>query len=175
MVVAWAGNQTWTWVIVTQVVLALKAWGGHREHLRLGCESPGEANGQGAARVAVDFPGRKDPTESWAWHHKESPGEAIGESPGQSHQGIPIFWRCKYHGMAAKNGSLRGVELARTPKTDCASCRGQNWKSDPGPLGEPRKSWVNPRHGTLSYIHIWLCFVKIVTVPVLLSWYMKNV
>jgi hypothetical protein len=50
-------------VRVTQVVLVLKAWKGHREQLRLGTEGPGEAIGEGAARRAVEAPGLKGHTE----------------------------------------------------------------------------------------------------------------
>lgn len=50
-------------VRVTQTVLVLKAYRGHREQLRLGSERPGEATGEGAARVAVEVPGLKGNAE----------------------------------------------------------------------------------------------------------------
>lgn len=73
------------------------------------CESPGEAVGEGAARVAVEVPELKGSCrEVEALHHQDSPGKAIGEGAAQLQQKTPAFWKCQYHGMTTKNSS--GVE-----------------------------------------------------------------
>lgn len=45
------------------------------------CEKPEEATGEGAAAAPVGGPRlKRSCREVEAWHHEESPGDAIGES-----------------------------------------------------------------------------------------------
>lgn len=62
------------------------------------------------------------------------------------------FWRCQCRGMATKNCSTGGMEPAKAWKTSRVFC-GRSFRRQLRPLKEPRRSWVNFKYWTLSYLH----------------------
>lgn len=129
----------WYWFWRPEGVMESWAW-----H----CERPGEVIGKNAASVAIKGSGLKASCkEVEAWHHEKSQWEALGKKAAQLPQTTPVLWRCWYNGRATKNSSSSSsaVEPAWVWKTSCACCRGWSWRSDPSPLEEPRRLWVNPR------------------------------
>lgn len=121
--------------------------------------SPGKAIGEGVALVVVEGPGLMGSGKDVeAWLHGRA-YERLLVKVQLSYRRGPHILELSVLSMATKNSSHSEVESAGASKTGCVCYRGQSQRSQPRPLEEPRKLWVDPRYWM---VRILLCFDWIV-------------